>query len=136
MKNYTKYFLYLCLPVIIIGVTMISIPLTSFAAQTTQFNGLPIEKSLKEKLPSYYPNSFMSRGIVTNIDLAKRTITFSSTALAYGINTKVHTLSSNFASIQSLTIDTPVGYNFFVGSDNTFFLTEVWVLPAGSVLPH
>jgi len=133
MKNYAKYFMYLCMPIAITGMTLLFIPSTGLAAQQ---NGRQIDSNLKAKLPKYYPDSFMGQDIVTAVNPAKRTITFGSTAFAYGINTKVHTLSSNFASIQNLPVDTPVGFNFIVGDNNTYYLTEAWVLPAGSVRPH
>jgi len=132
MRNYVNTFLLLSLPIILVGMTAAFIPSTSFANQ--QINGRLIDPVLKSKLPDYYPDRFLRMGIVTGADPENRIITISSTPLTHGINTKVHTLNSNFASIQNLTIDTPVGFNYFVGADNTLFLTEAWVLPEGSVL--
>ena len=99
--------------------------------------GRLINKNLKERLPSYYPERFMGTGIVTAQDSNLRTITIGNQPFVQGINTRVHTLNSKFASVQNLTPGTAVGFNYLVGGENnTFFLTEVWTLPTGSVRGH
>jgi len=126
MKNFTKTFLSLSL----IGIAAMIAPSISAAEQ--QMNGRLVNKSLSNKLPNSYPERFLGTGIVTAANPEKRTITIGTTTYVHGINTKVHTLSSNSSSVQGLKINTPIGFNYFV-DNNIFYLSEVWILPADSV---
>ena len=84
-------------------------------------------------LPSHWPSSFQSSGFARQIDGGSRTIIISGTRYYYGINTRVHTQRSNFASVSNINSGDELGFSYVQDSNKKRFLNEVWILPAGSL---
>lgn len=87
----------------------------------------------KGVLPEYYPNTFNNEGILQNIEDGGNTLIINATAYKVGHNMKVHTLNNKFSSINSLQKEMELGFIFSDPSAKRKTITEIWVLPKGTV---
>lgn len=87
-------------------------------------------------LPRYYPATFDAAGFLQSVDYHANTIMID--ALAYRLvrNIPVHTIETQFGSLPALRGGMEVGFNLqdAVATSNERVITELWVLPAGSVI--
>ncbi len=80
--------------------------------------------------PAYYPPVFQNLGIMRGSpEGASRILEISGHQYAYGTNTKVHSISSQFASIQNITIGTLLGFNVVKNNTDISYLSEIWIIP-------
>jgi len=78
--------------------------------------------------PDYYPTFFKKVGVLRN-KKAGRLLTISGINYYYGINVKVHTLTSKFSTINALSTGSTLGFNYIQDEAGNNFLIEAWVLP-------
>ena len=87
----------------------------------------------KGVLPEYYPNTFNNEGILQNIEDGGNTLIINATAYKVGHNMKVHTRSNQFASKNTLQKGMELGFTLSDPSAKRKIVTEIWVLPKGTV---
>lgn len=75
-------------------------------------------------LPSYYPKSFAVFGVLSGLDTRSQTLTINDHGQRYDINVRVHTLNSQFSSLEALRPGMTIGASM-AGER----ITEIWVLP-------
>ena len=78
-------------------------------------------------LPSYYPDNIPYSGMVGSI--SDNTIIIDASAYRLDPNVRVHTLSTSFGSIRTLSGSTPVGFTKSSDRSGNSVVTEIWVLP-------
>ncbi|MGH8501586.1 MAG: hypothetical protein ACREVE_03770 [Gammaproteobacteria bacterium] len=103
-------------------------PCQLFAAE------LPVSAS---DLPHYYPARFDGTGFLQAVEPSRNTLTID--ALHYGLasNVPVHSLQTRFSSLSALRSGMEVGFTLRNGGrSDRRIITELWVLPVGSVVPH
>ncbi len=84
-------------------------------------------------LPSYYPESFQMKGVVNRVEVRRHYLVISGQKMSFDPNIKVHTLATEHASLYALRVGDPIGLNFLDGDRRQRILSEIWVLPPGSV---
>lgn len=77
-----------------------------------------------DKLPDYYPKSFAVFGVLSGLDTRSQTLAINDRGQRYDINIRVHTLNSQFSSLEALRPGMTIGAS--VAGER---ITEVWVLP-------
>ena len=92
--------------------------------------GEPIRSG--SNLPSYYPSSFQATGILSETSTGAGLI-ISGLSYTLSMNVLIHTTSTEFSSRYALSAGKEVGFSF---SDNggSRTVSEIWVLPGGTVL--
>jgi hypothetical protein len=86
----------------------------------------------KGDLPDYYPQHFDKAGVFQDIDSDGRVI-INATAYTLGSNAVVHTLRDEYGSINNLRDDMELGFNMHNPSSKRKVITEIWILPNGSI---
>ncbi|HEC17807.1 MAG TPA: hypothetical protein ENI97_00495 [Gammaproteobacteria bacterium] len=104
--------------------------LALFSLSPTYAEEPPVERNL----PAGYPSAFQARGIVGGIRSSHEIIVEGS-RYALSIKVQVHSPSSRHASIMDLRPGTEIGFSYDRGGNNTRTITEIWVLPPGSIEP-
>lgn len=84
-------------------------------------------------LPTYYPASFQATGTV--VQLTASTVTIDGIRFNLSNLLKVHSLQSEHDSRHALREGSPVGFSFAASHEHSV-VTEIWVLPPGSVRKH
>jgi len=113
---------------ILLGLSVFSAPPLSAIADEVQ------NRSLSQRtLPSSPSSAFQATGFAGKLNGANRSIIISGTRYYYGINTKVHTQSSNLASASAIKKGDELGFSYVEDTKRKRFLSEVWILPAGSL---
>lgn len=86
-------------------------------------------------LPAYYPGQFQHTGKISDIETSNSIII---SGLRYNIASyaKLHTKATKYATLGSLQVGHEVGFTATTGYNNSRKITELWVLPAGSVKLH
>jgi len=87
----------------------------------------------KGKLPEFYPRTFSNEGILQKTEDGGNTLIINATAYKVGHNMKVHTMNNNFASKNSLQKDMEIGFTLHDPTAKRKVITEIWVLPKGTV---
>ena len=82
-------------------------------------------------LPDYYPKSFDQQGIVSS--LHGRELSVNAQRYRLDANVRIHTLDTRFASPRSLASGKEVGFNTSPGKRGVNKITEIWLLPDGTV---
>lgn len=84
------------------------------------------------KLPTYYPNQFQHTGMISSLENDNSIII---SGLRYKIASylKLHTSATEYATRRSLRAGDEVGFSTMAGYNNSLKVTELWVLPKGSV---
>lgn len=80
--------------------------------------------SSADTLPDYYPKSFAVFGVLSGLDTRSQTLTINDHGQRYDINIRVHTLNSQFSSLEALRPGITIGAS--VAGER---ITEIWVLP-------
>lgn len=86
-------------------------------------------------LPSYYPASFQKTGVIRDVG-TDDTLVISGIKYQISPQTKIHTVDSQFASSWSLKTDAEVGFSFATDDAKKRNISEIWLLPKGSVALH
>ena len=83
-------------------------------------------------LPAYYPSQYQHMGKISQIESSNSIII---NGLRYRIASyaKVHTKATKYATLGSLRVGHEVGFTATTGYNNSRKITELWVLPDGSV---
>lgn len=81
------------------------------------------------KLPAYYPSSFQHEGILRDIG-TKGTLIVSGNRYTLSPNALIHSLVTQHSSRFALKEGLEVG---FTANRDTGVITEIWILPKGSV---
>ncbi len=76
--------------------------------------------------------NFDGRGILQQVDARSNRLLIDALSYRFDPNMKVHTLHTQFATVHSLRGEMEVG--FTLGSGSGLTITEIWQLPAGSVV--
>lgn len=84
-------------------------------------------------LPPSYPSTFQAKGIVGQV--SSRSISVSGSRYRLAISAQVHSLSGNHASLLNLRGGTEIGFSFERNTNNRRTITEIWILPQGTVKP-
>ena len=84
-------------------------------------------------LPATYPSSFQGKGIIGGV--SSRTLTVDGSRYALSISARVHSLSGNNASRLDLRGGTEIGFSFVRNTNNRRTITEIWILPQGTIKP-
>jgi len=84
------------------------------------------------QLPGYYPGQFDHKGVVTR---AANGQTIMINAMRYKLdsNVRVHSLTTEFSSVRALTAGSDIAYRADEDRNGKVTVTEIWVLPSGSV---
>lgn len=80
-------------------------------------------------LPSYYPKNFRFVGTLDRIDPGRNTIVIGDISLILPGNVKVHTLHTEFGTINNLHPGIKVGAKLVRGQRGVPMVSEIWVLP-------
>ena len=94
--------------------------------------GLGTVAAAAQALPPYYPASYDYSGIVDSTRGSHLIVGASS--FAVDSNVRVHTLDTEFASLRALQPGTEVGLKFNDKPGQRRKITEIWVLPKGTVV--
>ena len=86
------------------------------------------------QLPDYYPASYQQTGFIDQV-ISSGNIVISSVGYRLATNVLVHSPTTEFSSRYDLSAGKEVGFNFS-SSGNVRTITEIWILPGGSVLVH
>lgn len=78
-------------------------------------------------LPEYYPKRFENEGILHEVKHNK--VIINATAYQLVDNVIVHTLSTQYGSLNNLRKDMDIAFRLM----DTRVITEIWILPKGSV---
>lgn len=84
-------------------------------------------------LPATYPSSFQAKGIIG--DISSRTITVDGARYTLSLSAQIHSLSGNHASRLDLRGGTEIGFSFNRNANNRRTITEIWILPQGTIKP-
>lgn len=85
-------------------------------------------------LPEYYPASFQKTGLINGAG-AGGSLNISGLSYSLSPNVLIHTTMTEFSSRHDLASGKEVG--FTVNSDaNSRVITEIWILPAGTLRLH
>ena len=84
------------------------------------------------KLPGYYPSSFQEAGTIARMSSSKMVI--SGTSYTVSMNILIHSTNTEHSSRHELRTGKEAGFSFTTDSNNKRMITEIWLLPAGSVL--
>lgn len=122
--------------------SIIVIAIALFFTITTAHADLPAIPSMgidlrtgvsTKSLPDYYPASFQSAGRIHRVSSDSIIITGSSKAFSLSPNILIHSMSTEFASRHELRVGEEIGYSFNTGMNNRRTVTEIWLLPRGSL---
>jgi hypothetical protein len=83
-------------------------------------------------LPAYYPPGFDQTGIVNGASRGQLIIDAS--AFSVDSNVRVHTPDTEFGSMGSVGNGTEIGFNIKNRPNGGKQITEIWVLPEGTVV--
>ncbi len=86
------------------------------------------------EMPEYYPASFQRTGKIYSVGTSNIDITGSSESFSLSANILVHSMSTEFLSKRDLKRGQEVGYSFVKGMDGKSVVTEIWILPSGTLL--
>jgi hypothetical protein len=86
-------------------------------------------------LPSYYPASYQQTGVIHEIGL-DNTLVISGLKYQLSSSTKIHTVTTQFASTWPLKVNEEVGFTFTTDASNKRSISEIWLLPTGSIVLH
>ena len=100
------------------------------APQAVEIDSYPI---VIPNAPDYYPKEFQRTGVMRG-QQSGRTMVISGLQYYYGVNTKAHSVNSQFVSINGITPDTPLGFSFVVDEQGRHLLTEVWIIPGNATI--
>lgn len=84
-------------------------------------------------LPDYYPASFQNTGIISAF--SGSSIVIGGLSYSLSPNVLIHSTMTEFSSRYDLTAGKEVGFTLN-SSGNTQSITEIWILPAGTVRLH
>ena len=84
------------------------------------------------QLPSYYPDTFVHTGLLSSIGSISEVV-ISGARYTLSPNVLIHTLSTEFGSKHSLRVGQEVGFSFTTNSRKISTITEIWLLPPGSI---
>ena len=79
------------------------------------------------KLPEHYPDQFQNEGVLQDIKRGKLII--NATAYGHIDNVVVHTLKTNYGSLNNLHKDMEIAFQILYGN----IISEIWILPKGYV---
>jgi len=80
-------------------------------------------------LPDYYPQSFRLSGTLQRIDASRNIVVIADTLMQIPANLKVHTLHTEFGTINSLRPGMKVGAVLSMTRHGKPMVNEIWVLP-------
>lgn len=129
-------------PLMVIVVSLVVSIATVYAADSSRTNssslptvnvdlGIGIKTS---EMPEYYPASFQRTGKIYSVGTSNIDITGSSESFSLSANILVHSMSTEFLSKRDLKRGQEVGYSFVKGMDGKSVVTEIWILPSGTLL--
>ena len=129
-------------PLMVIVVSLVVSIATVYAADSSRTNssslptvnvdlGIGIKTS---EMPEYYPASFQRTGKIYSVGTGNIDITGSSESFSLSANILVHSMSTEFLSKRDLKRGQEVGYSFVKGMDGKSVVTEIWILPSGTLL--
>jgi hypothetical protein len=128
---------------IVIAVSLIISMTTVYAADSSRTNSSSLPKVnidlggmgiITSETPDYYPATFQRTGKIYTLGTSNITITGSSTGFSLSPNILVHSMSSEFLSKRDLKQGLEVGFSFVKGMDGKSTVTEIWILPRGTLL--
>ncbi len=79
-------------------------------------------------LPGYYPEEFARTGMIDHIDIKNGKIVINDMTWKFLMNVKVHSLNTEFSSVQTLRNGMKVGFTMS-SMNGTNQVAEIWVLP-------
>jgi len=88
---------------------------------------------VNSKLPKYYPDKFDNQGKITDLNLASNILNVGGTPYNYSPNAKVHTLKTEFGTLQMLKKGMETGFSLNTDSGGQNIITEIWELAPGTV---
>lgn len=80
-------------------------------------------------LPDYYPTSFSRTGNIDRLDISASTIVINDTQYTISANVPVHTLRTQFATVNDLARGMQIAFNATSGAERRPQISEIWVLP-------
>jgi len=86
-------------------------------------------------LPSYYPASYQQTGVIREIR-PDNTLIISGLKYHITSTTKIHTVNTQFASTWSLKTNEEAGFSFTTDTASKRSISEIWLLPKGSIVLH
>lgn len=119
----------------LLAVLVLAVSMPLYADRTANPGRTTAEAKKEKRLPSYYPDTFQRTGVVSGPG-SSSSIIISGTRYYYGVNTKVHTLSTKSGFTHDLSKGTEVGFSYIEDNMHRRFLVEAWTLPQGTVKRH
>jgi hypothetical protein len=88
--------------------------------------------NIQRTMPDYYPDTFQRAGKITGIR-SRDVVIISGRKYSIDANTKLHTERTEFATRSIISMGEEVGFSFITDAANNRTITELWILPIGSV---
>lgn len=83
--------------------------------------------------PAYYPERMPREGVVGSVSPGRGQIEINGMRMSVDGNARVHSLTTEFSSLRSLKPRDAVGYRTKQDRNGRKVVTEIWILPEGSV---
>ena len=128
--------------IIVIVVSLLISITASITVANAANPGLPVidfdltTGSSHQGLPEYYPASFQAAGAIHALRSGNIIITGHAGSFSLSTNVLVHSVSTEFAPRNELRAGKEVGFSFNKGMGNKRTITEIWVLPHGTIKPQ
>ena len=84
-------------------------------------------------LPGYYPTAFQETGILSGTS-SNGGLEINGISYSISPNVLIHSLSTEHSSRFALRDAKELGFSYTVGNNNLRTITELWVLPLGTVI--
>ncbi len=97
---------------------------------TAVARGLPAD--VRGALPDYYPASFQQTGVIRNTG-GNNQLTVSGNRYGLSSNVLVHSLATEHDSRYALHVGAEMGFSFDHDAQGNRRITEIWILPAGTI---
>jgi len=94
--------------------------------------GRGLSTEVSAQLPSYYPSSFQKTGVIRNASIVNQ-LTVDGARYALSSNARIHTVATEHASRFSLAPGLELGFTYDRDASGVRRITEIWILPAGSI---
>jgi len=87
------------------------------------------------RLPDYYPASFQNKGAIQGVE-GSDTLIVNGVRYRLSPNVRIHTLDTESAPRQTLAAGLEIAFALGAIDQRGRTITEIWVLPAGTIPPH
>jgi hypothetical protein len=86
-------------------------------------------------LPDYYPEHFARKGIIQSIP-SSSALYIDGILFKLSTNVSVHSMATEFLTRNALNRGDEIGFSFSKTTNGNLVITEIWILPKGTVPAH